>query len=187
MRSICVFLGSNSGRHPAYAEAARSMGQELAARNINCIYGGSDTGLMKVLADSVLSAGGRVTGVTVQVLREKEIFHPGLSELHVVSSMHERKNLMAELSDGFVALPGGVGTLDEFFEIYAWTILGLHAKPFGLLDVNGYYAPLDAFLDNAEQEGFLKAKYRQMVMRAGTPAELLERLVEGAREGARFR
>jgi len=183
MRAICIFLGSNPGNSPAYTRATRSMGRELAARNITCVYGGSDTGLMKVLADSVLDAGGKVIGVTVQILKDKEIFHPGLTDLHVVNSMHERKNLMAELSDGFIALPGGVGTLDEFFEVYTWTILGFHTKPFGLLDVNGYYAPLDALLDNAEREGILKASHRGMVIRSGAPAELLDRLVAGRPKG----
>ena len=174
MKSVCIFLGSNPGADPVYARATQDMGRELAARGLTCVYGGSDTGLMKLLADSALESGGRVVGVTVQALRDKEIFHPGLTQLHVVPTMHERKALMVELSDGFVALPGGVGTFEEFFEIYTLSILGFHSKPFGLLNVNNYYAPLDALLDNAEQEGFLKASHRNAILRADNAADMLK-------------
>jgi uncharacterized protein (TIGR00730 family) len=175
--SICVFLGSNPGAQRAYAEAAENMGRELAARNLICVYGGSDTGLMRLLADSVLESGGKVIGVTVKALRDQEIFHPGLTELRVVSTMHERKALMERLSDGFVALPGGIGTFEEFFGVYTLAQLGFHSKPCGLLDVNDYYAPLDALLDNAEREGFLKSPHRDTILRADNPADLLDLMV----------
>jgi uncharacterized protein (TIGR00730 family) len=176
MNSICIFLGSNPGADAVYARAAEEMGRELAANGLTCIYGGSNTGLMKLLADSALDAGGRVVGVTVQALRDKEIFHPGLTQLHVVPTMHERKTRMVELSDGFVVLPGGIGTFEEFFEIYTLSILGFHSKPFGLLNINNYFAPLDALLDKAQQEGFLKAPHREVILRADTPAEMIRRL-----------
>lgn len=176
MKAICIFLGSEPGINPVYAEATQSMGKELAERGITCVYGGSDTGLMKLLADSALQAGGKVIGVTVTALRDREIYHPDLTELHVVSTMHERKRMMAELSDGFIALPGGIGTFEEFFEIYTWAKLGFHSKPCGLLNVNNYYAPLGALLDNAEQEGFLPSAYRDLVLRADTPAQILDLL-----------
>jgi len=178
MKSICIFLGSEAGGNPAYALATQAMGRELAERGITCVYGGSDTGLMKLLADSALEAGGKVIGVTVTALRDKEIYHPGLTELHVVPTMHERKQLMAELSDGFVALPGGIGTFEEFFEVYTWAKLGFHSKPCGLLNVNNYYAPLDALLGNAEQEGFLSHRYRELVIRADTPSEILDLIIK---------
>ena len=134
---------------------------------------------MKLLADSVLEAGGKVIGVTITALHDKEIYHPGLTELHVVSTMHERKQMMAELSDGFIALPGGIGTFEEFFEVYTWAKLGFHSKPCGLLNVNNYYAPLDALLDNAEQEGFLDLSDRNLVIKADTPVEILEKFTKG--------
>ncbi len=181
MNSICVFLGANPGSTPAYADAAEAMGRELAVRGLTCIYGGSDTGLMKLLADSVLNSGGQVIGVTVKALRDKEIFHPGLTKLHVVSTMHERKALMAELSDGFVALPGGIGTFEEFFEVYTWAKLGLHSKPCGLLNVNNYYAPLGTLLDNAEREGFLPSLHRNLVIQANNPADMLDLMLNKKR------
>jgi len=177
MHSICIFLGSNPGADPVYARATTKMGRELAAHGLTCVYGGSDTGLMKLLADSVLDSGGKVIGVTVKALRDKEIFHPGLTELHVVSTMNERKSLMVELSDGFVALPGGVGTFEEFFEIYTLSLLGFHSKPFGLVNVNNYYAPLFALLDNAEQEGFLKSPHKNVILRADNPADMVKLMV----------
>ncbi|MEE4364001.1 MAG: TIGR00730 family Rossman fold protein [Desulfotignum sp.] len=176
MDAICIFLGSNPGADPVYARAAGEMGRKLAAHGLTCVYGGSNTGLMKILADSALNAGGRVVGVTVQALRNKEIFHPGLTQLHVVPTMHERKMLMVALADGFVALPGGIGTFEEFFEIYTLSLLGFHSKPFGLLNVNNYFAPLDALLDKAQQEGFLKGSHQEVILRADTPAEMLRRM-----------
>ena len=142
MHSICVFLGSSNVNHPAYMEATEAMGHELAVRGLTCVYGGSRTGLMKQLADSALAAGGRVLGVTVQSLKDKEEFHQGLTELHVLPTMHERKNLMVQLADGFVAMPGGIGTIEEFFEVYTLGEMGFHSKPCGLLNVNGFYEPL---------------------------------------------
>jgi uncharacterized protein (TIGR00730 family) len=153
------------------------MGKELAARGLTCVYGGSDTGLMRLLADSVLESGGKVIGVTVKALRDQEIFHRGLTELHVVSTMQQRKALMEQLSDGFVALPGGIGTLEEFFEVYTLAQLGFHSKPCGLLNVNNYYAPLDALLDHAEREGFLRSPHRNTIIRADNPADMLSLMV----------
>ncbi len=181
MKSICVFLGSSIGNHPAYMEAAGAMGRELAARGLTCVYGGSCTGLMNELADSALAAGGRVLGVTVQALKDKENFHQSLTELHVLPTMHERKNLMVQLADGFVALPGGIGTFEEFFEVYTLGQMGFHAKPCGLLNVNGFYAPLEIMLDKAEKEGFLKTPHHQSIIRAENPAKMLD-LLERATE-----
>jgi uncharacterized protein (TIGR00730 family) len=180
MKSICVFLGSSPGNHPAYMDAATDLGRELARRGLVTVYGGSVTGLMKGLADSVLEAGGEITGVTVQLLRDKEAFHKGLTRLHVVETMHERKNRMIELSDAFIALPGGIGTLDELFEVCTLAQLGFHAKPCGLLDVGGFYEPLTRMLEKAEQEGFMKRPYRQAMAVSSDPHELLDMLAERA-------
>lgn len=178
MNSICVFLGSSNGNHPAYMEAAEAMGHELAVRGLTCVYGGSRTGLMKQLADSALAAGGRVLGVTVQVLKDKEEFHQGLTELHVLPTMHERKNLMVQLADGFVAMPGGIGTIEEFFEVYTLGEMGFHSKPCGLLNVNGFYEPLELMLDTAEKEGFLKKPHQKSIVRAESPGEMLDLLMK---------
>ena len=169
-----MFSGSSPGGHPDYAAATASLGRALAEAGIGVVYGGASVGLMGVVADAALAAGGEVVGVIPQALVDHEIAHPGLSELHVVGSMHERKALMADLSDGFVALPGGTGTLDELFEVFTWGQLGLHAKPLGLLDVRGYYAQLVAFLDHAVQERFVAAEHRDMLVVADGPAALLE-------------
>jgi hypothetical protein len=178
MNSICVFLGSSNGNHPAYMEAAEAMGHELAVRGLTCVYGGSRTGLMKQLADSALAAGGRVLGVTVQALKDKEEFHQGLTELHVLPTMHERKNLMVQLADGFVAMPGGIGTIEEFFEVYTLGEMGFHSKPCGLLNVNGFYEPLELMLDTAEKEGFLKKPHQKSIVRAESPGEMLDLLMK---------
>ena len=178
MNSICVFLGSSIGNHPAYMQAAGVMGRELAVRGITCVYGGSRTGLMKQLADSALAAGGKVVGVTVQALKDKENFHQGLTQLHVLPTMHARKNLMVELADGFVALPGGIGIFEEFFEVYTLGQMGFHVKPCGLLNINGFYAPLDLMLDNAEREGFLRNPHRQSIVRAQSPTDMIDLLIE---------
>ena len=178
MSSICVFLGSSTGNHPAYMEAAGAMGRELAVRGLTCVYGGSCTGLMKQLADSALAAGGRVLGVTVQALKDKEEFHQGLTELHVLPTMLERKNLMVQLADGFVALPGGIGTFEEFFEVYTLGQMGFHSKPCGLLNVNGFFAPLELMLDTAEKEGFLKDPHQKSIVRAESPGEMLDLLMK---------
>jgi uncharacterized protein (TIGR00730 family) len=175
LHRICVYAGSNPGSHPAYAAAAEELAGLLAARGIGLVYGGGDVGLMGVLADTVLAAGGEAIGVIPQALVDKEVGHRGLTELHVVDSMHERKALMADLSDGFVAVPGGIGTLEELIEVYTWSQLGLHRKPMGVLNVRGYYDPLAAMLDHAVREGFLRAVHRAALLVADDAAELLER------------
>jgi uncharacterized protein (TIGR00730 family) len=158
-----VFCGSSPGGDPRYAAAARSLGGEIARRGLGLVYGGASVGLMGVLADAAIAGGGEVIGVLPFALARKEIAHPGLSDLRVVDSMHERKAQMVDLSDGFIALPGGVGTLEEFFEVLTWAQLGLHAKPCGLLDVAGYYAHLLRFLDGAVEARFVKSKHRALV------------------------
>jgi uncharacterized protein (TIGR00730 family) len=175
MKRICVFCGASAGRDHRFAEAARELGRTLADGQLTLVYGGGSVGLMGVLADAVLAAGGQVIGVIPQVLRIRELAHRGLSELEVVGSMHERKARMAELSDGFVALPGGMGTLDELAEILTWAQLGLHERPVGLLDVAGYFEPLVAFFDQAEAAGFIRSAHRAMLLRDSDPGRLLER------------
>lgn len=176
MHSICVFCGSNAGRSEAYADAARALARAIASRGMTLVYGGGNIGLMGVLADETLAVGGQVIGVTPRRLLEKEVVHRGLTELRVVESMHERKALMAELSDAFIALPGGLGTFEETFEVLTWTQLGFHRKPCGLLNVDGFYDRLAAFLDHAVAERFLKAEHRDMVMLEGDADTLLARL-----------
>jgi hypothetical protein len=178
MHSVCVFLGSSPGNHPAYMEATAALGRELARRGLTCVYGGSCTGLMNQLAQSVLEAGGQIIGVTVQALKDKEEFHRGLTRLHVMPTMHERKTLMIDLADAFVVLPGGIGTYDEFFEVYTLGQLGFHAKPCGLLNVNGYYEPLTAMLAKAQEEGFMKQAYQDAVVISSDPGEMLDLLVK---------
>jgi len=175
MKRICVFCGASPGRDPRHAEAAGLLGRTLAARGLGLVYGGGSVGLMGVVADAVLAAGGEVVGVIPQVLQIRELAHQGLSELRVVGSMHERKALMADLSDGFVALPGGMGTLEELAEILTWSQLGLHQKPVGLLDVAGYYRPLTDFFDHAMAAGFVRPEHRAMLMVEAEPVALLER------------
>lgn len=180
MKSICVFLGSSPGNHPSYAEATAILGRELARRGMTCVYGGSRTGLMNTLAETVLAAGGKITGVTVQALKDKEEFHKGLTRLHVAATMHERKTMMIALSDAFVALPGGIGTYDEFFEVYTLRQLGFHKKPCGLLDVNGFYEPLKMMLRKAGQEGFMKQPYEEAIVVSPDPVEMLDLLIAKA-------
>src|SRR6266404_5955927 len=172
-KSICVFADSSSGAHPQYTQAARELGRELAARNYGLVYGGASVGLMAVVADTVLEAGGNVTGVIPEFLVKKEVAHTRLSDLRVVRSMHERKTLMAELADGFVALPGGFGTIEEFFEILTWGQIGMHQKPCALLDVGGYYERLLEFLDYATSERFLKPVHRSIILVAADARTLL--------------
>jgi len=176
MNHICVFCGSSSGTRPEYHAAAEDLGRELARRNIGLVYGGGKVGLMGVLADAVLTAGGEAVGVIPRHLLDREIGHAGLTKLHVVRSMHERKALMADLSDAFIALPGGLGTLDEFCEILTWAQLGLHAKPCGILNVLDYYSALLAMLDHAVEERFLNMEYRQAVLTRASAPELLRAL-----------
>ncbi len=175
MKSVCVFCGSNFGRRELYAEAADGVGRTIAARGLRLVYGGSKVGLMGVLADAVLKAGGSVVGVIPGALVEREIAHSGLTELRQVASMHERKATMADLADGFMALPGGAGTLEEFFEIWTWGQLGHHRKPVGLLNVGGFFDPLLAFLDHAESERFMRREHREMLLADADPARLLDR------------
>lgn len=177
MKSVCVFCGSSMGTQPAYVEGARRLGTLLAERNLSLVYGGSATGLMRVLADAALAAGGTVVGVIPRGLVEREVAHPSLSELHVVGSMHERKQKMIDLSDAFIALPGGFGTLDETAEVLSWRQLGLHSKPLGLLDVAGFYAPLLRFFDQAVDQGFIAGDQRRALIADDDPSRLLDRLV----------
>jgi hypothetical protein len=176
MRRVCVFAGSSLGAREEYAAAARDLGRTLAARGIGLVYGGGSIGLMGVLADSVLSADGEVIGVIPRMLATKEIAHHGLADLRVVGSMHERKSAMAELADGFIALPGGFGTLEELFEMITWAQLGLHAKPVGLLDVGGYFTALLALVERAIAEGFIAAANRTLLVVASEVAMLLDRM-----------
>jgi uncharacterized protein (TIGR00730 family) len=176
MRSVCVFCGSSVGRQPEFAEAARELGRLLAERSLRLVYGGGNVGLMGVLADAAIAGGGEVIGVIPEHLMAKELGHSGITELRVVGSMHERKALMAELADAFIALPGGIGTLEELLEILTWAQLGLHAKPCGLLDVAEYYRPLREMLVRAAAEGFLRPEHQQLLVCSTSPADLLERL-----------
>lgn len=175
-KSLCVFAGSNLGVAPQFSEAARDLGRELAARGYGLVYGGASVGLMGVIADAVLAAGGHVTGVIPSFLAEKELAHQCLSDLKIVGSMHERKETMASLSDGFVALPGGFGTLEELFEVFTWAQLGLHDKPCGLLDICGYYQSLLEFLDDAVTAEFVNGAHRSMVLVANEARLLLDRM-----------
>ena len=174
IRSICVFCAASTGRDPAYAAAAAATGAMLAQRGIRLVYGGGRRGLMGTLADAALAAGGQVTGVIPRGLVDRELAHPTLTELVVVATLHERKARMAELADGFLALPGGLGTLEELAEVLSWAQLDLHAKPIGLLDVGGYFGSLEAFLDRAVEAGFVALRHRRLLLRD----EDLERLLE---------
>jgi uncharacterized protein (TIGR00730 family) len=175
-KSICVFAGSSPGNDPGIAEAARILGAELVSRGYGLVYGGAKVGLMGIVADTVLAAGGHVFGVMPDFLATKEIAHTDLPELKITTSMHERKNLMAERAHGFVALPGGFGTIEEYFEAITWAQLGLHSKPCGLLNVNGYYDSLLAFLDHAVSRQLLRQENRDMVIAASDPRHLLDRM-----------
>lgn len=180
MRRVCVFCGSQLGSKPAYLEAARRMGESLARRKLGLVYGGASVGLMGAVADAALAAGGEVIGVLPGSLQKKELAHAGLTRLHLVGSMHERKAKMASLADAFVALPGGLGTLEEFAEVLTWAQLGLHRKPCAVLDVDGYYRPLTTFFDHAVSERFLRPEHRALLLVDDDPETLLDRL-------ARFR
>jgi uncharacterized protein (TIGR00730 family) len=175
VRRVCVFTGSSPGRRDEYHAAASDLGRELVARGIELVYGGASVGLMGAVADAVLAAGGRVTGVIPQALVAMEVAHVGLSELRVVASMHERKALMASLADGFVALPGGLGTLEEMFEILTWAQLGIHQKPVGVLDVDGYWTGLLGLLRHAAEEGFVRPEYATLLLVESRADALLER------------
>ncbi len=172
-RRVCVFCGSAAGVRPEYLDLARRTGAHLASEGVGVVYGGASVGLMGAVADAALVAGGEVVGVIPQGLADREIAHTDLSELHVVASMHERKAMMAELSGGFAVLPGGMGTLEELFEVFTWRQLGLHDKPIALLDASNYWAGLTSFLDHAEAEGFVRAGHRADLPVVRTPADLL--------------
>jgi uncharacterized protein (TIGR00730 family) len=173
MRNICVFCSSNSGVRPDYLEAAGQLAQALVENEIGLIYGGASVGAMGVLADAVQDLGGSVIGVIPRSLVEKEIANTRLADLRVVESMHQRKALMADVADAFIALPGGLGTLDEFFEVVTWAQLGMHQKPCGLLNIAGYYDGLMGFLDHAVAEGLLRQEHRDMILVSGTAPDLI--------------
>jgi uncharacterized protein (TIGR00730 family) len=174
---VCVYLGSSPGRNPLYREAAEQFGTLLANRGIGLVYGGGEVGLMGVIADAVCAAGGEVIGVIPEALRAREKDHHGITELHVVETMHERKALMANLADGFVTLPGGIGTFEEMFEAWCWAQLGYHKKPVGLLNVGDFYNGLTQFIDKIVEEGFLQDRHRAMLMIEREPEALLDRMM----------
>ena len=174
LRSVCVFCGSSPGADPAFERAARETGRAIAERGLALVYGGAKVGLMGAVADAALAAGGEVFGVLPRGLAAKELAHAGLTRLEVVASMNERKARMAELSDGFLSLPGGIGTLEEIFEVWTWGQLGFHAKPVGFLNIAGFYDPLRAFLNHMTDQAFLKALHRDMAIFGDTPRALLD-------------
>ena len=174
MRRVCVYCGSNTGKRPQYADVARELADVLVRHELELVYGGADKGIMGIIADTVLELGGKVHGVIPKMLTDKEIAHQGLTELHVVASMHERKTMMAALSDGFVAMPGGFGTLEEIIEIITWGQLRFHDKPCGLLNIDGYFDHLLAFFDHASREGFLRRANRDMLLVDSDPAGLIQ-------------
>jgi len=174
--SVCVYCGSSMGISDVYAQAAQALGRELVRRDIALVYGGGNVGLMGMIADEVMRNGGKATGVIPQALMRREVGHHGLTELHVVKDMHERKAMMAELSDGFIAMPGGFGTLEELFEVTTWAQLGLHEKPIGLLNVNGFYDGLTGFAGHLVAEGFVRPDHARLLMHAPEPAALLDLL-----------
>ena len=176
MKRVCVFCGSSVGNRSVYRDVAEAMGMALAKKGIALVYGGGHVGLMGVVADACLAAGGKVIGVIPQALADREIAHARLTELHVVDSMHTRKAMMADLSDAFIAMPGGVGTFEEFFEAVTWTQLGLHRKPCGLLNAGEFYTPLAAFIDQAVSEGFIKPVHRAFIIVDDNPERLLDTL-----------
>ncbi|MGA7779135.1 MAG: TIGR00730 family Rossman fold protein [Paraburkholderia sp.] len=176
MKSVCVYCGSSNGAKPLYTEAARGFGRALVDAGLALVYGGGKVGLMGVIADEVMAAGGRAIGVIPELLVNKEVGHNGLTELHVVPDMHQRKKMMADLSDAFVAMPGGAGTLEELFEVYTWAQLGYHQKPVAVLNIDGYYDPLIAMLEHTVQEGFMRQTYFDILQVDSDPAGLIARL-----------
>jgi uncharacterized protein (TIGR00730 family) len=176
MKSIAVYCGASFGADPVYADAARALAQVLVEHNIALVYGGGNVGLMGVIADEVMRLGGEATGVIPRALVEREVGHSGLTRIFVVKDMHERKAMMAELSDGFIALPGGMGTLEELFEMLTWSQLGIHAKPVGVLNVNGFYDGLVRFLGHQQAEGFVRAEHAGLMMVEATPEAIVRRL-----------
>jgi len=176
LRSICVYCGSRTGNSDAHTDAARALAQEMVNDNIALIYGGARVGLMGVLADEVLRLGGEVTGIIPKDLLEKEVGHDGLTRLYIVKDMHERKAMMAELADGFIAMSGGMGTLDELFETFTWGMLGLHEKPIGILNINGFYDSLIGLFDHLIDQGFVDSRYGDMLLTASDPRTLVTKL-----------
>ena len=176
MKRLCVFAGSSAGCQPEYQSTAVELGRALADRRIDLVYGGARVGLMGIVADAVLASAGHVVGVIPEALVAKEVAHEGLSDLRVVGSMHERKAIMADLADGFIALPGGWGTLEEFFEVLTWGQLGLHRKPCGLLNARGYFDGLLSFVEHSIHEGFVRSEYSAMISVASSPGELIDLL-----------
>jgi len=175
MNTVCVFAGSSSGEAPAYAGAARALAEAMVARNLDLVYGGGRVGLMGVLADRVLALGGRVCGIIPRALYDREVGHDGCQELLIVDTMHQRKAAMETRADAFIALPGGIGTLEEIFEIFTWTQLGIHRKPLGFLNVAGYYDQLIGFLDHVTEQGFLRQIVRDVVLLSDNAGDLLDR------------
>lgn len=176
MKSCCVFCGSSVGARESYRERAAELGRELAGRGIRLVYGGADVGLMGAVANAVLESGGEAVGIIPRGLAAKEVMHHGLTELHVVESLHERKSMMSAAAEGFIALPGGMGTFEELLETLTWAQLGIHTRPVGVLDVGGYYEPLLALLDRAVEERFLRPEHRRLVIVERRPAALLDRM-----------
>ena len=176
MKRLAVYCGSSIGADPAFAETARALGAEMAGRDIGLVYGGGRLGLMGVVADAVLSAGGEAYGVIPQALIDLEVAHTGLTELHIVTTMHERKARMTDLTDAFVAIPGGIGTLDELFEAWSWNALGYHAKPFALLNVNGFWDKMIGFLDHVTASGFMSPARRAQLLVADSIGEVIDKL-----------
>jgi len=186
IRSICVFCGASSGNDPRYAAAAAATGERLANRGIRVVFGGGRRGLMGAVADAALAAGGEVIGIIPQGLVDRELAHTGLTELRIVATLHERKAVMADLADAFIALPGGLGTLEELAEVLSWAQLELHAKPIGLLDVGSYFDALDAFLDHALAEGFVTERHRRLLLRDDDVDRLLDRFATWTPPEGRF-
>ncbi|MEC5163645.1 MULTISPECIES: TIGR00730 family Rossman fold protein [unclassified Janthinobacterium] len=180
MKSLCVYCGANPGATPRYAEAAQALARALVDDNVALVYGGGKVGLMGVIADEVLRLGGEVTGVIPTALVEREVGHTGLTRQFIVKDMHERKAMMAQLSDGFIAMPGGMGTLEELFEMLTWSQLGIHAKPIGLLNVEGFYDGLVGFIEHAQGQGFVRPQHAALMMVEAEPAALLRRFKAAA-------
>jgi uncharacterized protein (TIGR00730 family) len=176
MKAVCVYCGSSDGAKPLYREAAKSFGRALVGANLSLVYGGGKVGLMGVIADEVMAAGGRAIGVIPELLVNKEVGHDGLSELHVVPDMHQRKKMMADLADAFVALPGGAGTLEELFEVFTWAQLGYHRKAVAVLNIDGFYDPLISMLEHTVQEGFMRQTYFDILQIDSDPAALIAKL-----------
>jgi uncharacterized protein (TIGR00730 family) len=175
IRSLCVYCGSSAGASESYAAGARELAAEMVRRDVALVYGGGNVGLMGIIADEVMRLGGSVTGVIPQALMKREVGHHGLTRLHIVKDMHERKAMMAELSDGFIAMPGGFGTLEELFEVTTWCQLGLHEKPIGLLNIDGFYDGLISFADHLVRQAFVRGEHAALLMHASNAAELLDR------------